>query len=785
MSIFLPSSINTFPSKRLYLPKHTSPFSEGGINTGIVKPKSSGDVFVKFAGKKGKTGQVAISQQEKARIIELQRQVQERRDEMPYILQALFPLEGKVAGIKSMEKIESEISQNSRYKDILQGLNKAEEQQFLLQFSLIERLPKDPSPRLRVGMVRDVGNTSALKGRDALIEQTLKDPKRRGCLIEKMLSTRTEMSFRVSIARVACNISDPKLRDSFIEQLSEESTCGLRKEAAQAACNISDPKILVGVFERLSKDPDNDVRSRVAQAASNLSDPKFRDSLIERLSKDPNLQVRKSAALAARKVCTDRINQFTAAWPYMDLLGKAVSRYGIHTDIPDHVLLKTIHTIATIGEDGGSLKTLLQDFETVVNHAILHRKQFKVQDQELMNEQDMKQYMSNHSASLLVALILVGKDGVLNKFNQKQIKFEDFLHAVDDVSYHENLVRLLHHLCNSGRTLKDFKLQSQDKVRLLENANNFVKADKIPDLSELLTKMHQNGTVDLSILTKKYMGILASICGMTEEKIDTLPPERFSLWNKDYIHTIPIGLKKLSHENQEYLKGLVRATFQGTYWDYIQNPDTAVGRANAQTKKAFSQEKLNYDAWLHYDKTESFKQNGKDYEISLWKRNPGHDLFMGHYGNGCISMAGGKTQGIVDALLYTATQFAEIKDKASGDTVAYARCFWGINPKTNKPCFVIDNIHYKLNANGKDPKKNELIKPVDHFMKNYAHVVASKPVQTYLATACDLKPKDQKVEYLPLQVVGSTIDNTYYLNSLNHHDWSNITGKVQASVYKL
>lgn len=59
---------------------------------------------------------------------------------------------------------------------------------------------------------------------------------------------------------------------------------------------------------------------------------------------------------------------------------------------------------------------------------------------------------------------------------------------------------------------------------------------------------------------------------------------------------------------------------------------------------------------------------GGKMNVSLWPRNPKHDLFQGHYCQCCVSLDGINKHSIVQTLAHTVDQIAELKD-ASGNTV--------------------------------------------------------------------------------------------------------------------
>jgi len=633
-----------------------------------------------------------------------------------------------------------------------------------LAVSLIKRLCKDPDCDVRLNAAKSAGSISDPKLAVSLIESLCTDPDR---LVKR------------GVAQSAGNISDPELRDSLIEKLSQSRDGSVRRGAAEAVGKISDPKLRDGLIESLCKDSDCNIREGAAKSAWNISDPNLRDGLIEKLSKDPDYCVKQRATQSAMKVSVSQINEFTKNNSlYFQTLENSTKK-----NINSLTLSKLMHILCMTGNDCGVLNKAFSDYDKFVNHALTYRDNFGSNGNKIQ-EEELKSCLNQNTSKILSGIVLFGNDLMMAKFDQKQIKFDNYLEMIDKISNTDDkLCTKLYKVCRLPKNEQGDKLRNHQKLQFVESAYNYINNSHEDILTQYLEKMEEKGIVSPQELVKGYLKPFAEICGMSKEEIEQISPDKIDLLDMDHVHTIPIGIDKLEIDDSEKLKGLFKSTLQGNYWKYIQDISTPTGQANQRTKQAFKDNNLNYDKWLNYDKPYNFEHNGKEYEVNLWKRNPGHDLFLGNYGNGCISLDGINAKGIVDALMNTLTQFAEVKDKSSDKTVAYARCFWGEEQNTDEKKLIIDNIHYKYDD--EDSNGSDLIKPVNEFMKSYGKEVAGMPVKTYLGRCCHLTPENNYDSNLFLKVIGSTEDDQYYLNSLNDLYWSDIDSIVKAKVYEL
>lgn len=95
---------------------------------------------------------------------------------------------------------------------------------------------------------------------------------------------------------------------------------------------------------------------------------------------------------------------------------------------------------------------------------------------------------------------------------------------------------------------------------------------------------------------------------------------------------------------------------------------------------------------------------GHEMSAEVWSRDPDVDLYQGNYSPCCVSIEGKihvPNSPIADYFTDLGMQVVNLKDKNTGDPVAAAWLWLGVNPKTKETALVVDNIEadtrYSLN----------------------------------------------------------------------------------------
>lgn len=164
-------------------------------------------------------------------------------------------------------------------------------------------------------------------------------------------------------------------------------------------------------------------------------------------------------------------------------------------------------------------------------------------------------------------------------------------------------------------------------------------------------------------------------------------------------------------------------------------------------------------------------QTPQPLEIKRWERKPGYDLFQGNYCQCCTAMDGINAKGLLEALLHTFVQIAEVKNKDTGKTIGKALLYWAEDEKWKTPILVINGIEMATEYENNAKIRDELFQ----WIKDYGKEVAGAEVPLYLGTHfLDVPTDDLQKKDITLKVIGNTFNGSYYLDSLTSGRWSNI-----------
>lgn len=147
--------------------------------------------------------------------------------------------------------------------------------------------------------------------------------------------------------------------------------------------------------------------------------------------------------------------------------------------------------------------------------------------------------------------------------------------------------------------------------------------------------------------------------------------------------------------------------------------------------------------------------------IALWKRDPHHDLFQGHYCQCCVSLDGINKHAMVESLSHTVDQIGELKN-SNGETVGKVKLLFIKDTQTNEPALLANGFEIVTDYQFDNGIRDKFV----DFMKEYSKAVAGKEIPIYTGTTY------QKINYDDLsdlkgnfQLLGKTPGNKYHLDS--------------------
>ena len=116
------------------------------------------------------------------------------------------------------------------------------------------------------------------------------------------------------------------------------------------------------------------------------------------------------------------------------------------------------------------------------------------------------------------------------------------------------------------------------------------------------------------------------------------------------------------------------------------------------------------------------KHNGKLYEIGLWKREPGKDLFIGNDVDTCLSSSKYNKDVIYGGLVNTNVQYILIKEKATKQVKGYARVYFIKEQQSNKKNIMLDTYEAFLGGYIAYSKSETCL---FNFIENYSKAVTN------------------------------------------------------------
>ena len=139
------------------------------------------------------------------------------------------------------------------------------------------------------------------------------------------------------------------------------------------------------------------------------------------------------------------------------------------------------------------------------------------------------------------------------------------------------------------------QLDANTKIEFINIIKTFKDAGfAIKDIEQLI----ENGITDIDTIEIKLFKKILKMSGLEQEFIDKLSTEELKKWNLQFAHKLANSIKKDNFGFNEVLKISMTHDFK----NYITSSKTAIGKANAETKKSFINRNLNYDKWINPNK---------------------------------------------------------------------------------------------------------------------------------------------------------------------------------------
>ncbi len=211
--------------------------------------------------------------------------------------------------------------------------------------------------------------------------------------------------------------------------------------------------------------------------------------------------------------------------------------------------------------------------------------------------------------------------------------------------------------------------------------------------------------------------------------------------------------RELNTEHRQLFTSMLSASLNDRYNDFLFDETTPVGKANNATREEFNEAGLKFNQWMNYSGSVDYEDKKKQYKVSLWKRKPLQDLFIGNNARTCISTNRENPDVILGGLLNTKVQYVVVRDKKNNKITNYYRLYFVEKDRQKPPGIFLD--YQTNNVSNTDPIKK--------FLAEYSKAVSpesSSIYSRYNYFHSNIQPQKYKLEIIG-EVVPATRTSTY------------------------
>jgi len=161
------------------------------------------------------------------------------------------------------------------------------------------------------------------------------------------------------------------------------------------------------------------------------------------------------------------------------------------------------------------------------------------------------------------------------------------------------------------------------------------------------------------------------------------------------------------------------------------------------------------------------KQKGYQFQIKLWDRQPGYDIFQGNYTHCCIALENFNRAAILDYLVDTGINIIEVKDINTNQTIAQTFILMGENQE-KEIIAILDNIEINNDYRGLTDKIRQQLFT---YISNFVDVLVKDPNKKINTVLLGTAYNDVETNDLPTRtevvrkIGGPGILGTQYLDS--------------------
>ena len=211
--------------------------------------------------------------------------------------------------------------------------------------------------------------------------------------------------------------------------------------------------------------------------------------------------------------------------------------------------------------------------------------------------------------------------------------------------------------------------------------------------------------------------------------------------------------------------------------DFIQQTEKIFETEKDETKKERIGTILDHFKELKRRIPDLEKETGKkgyEFEIKLWQREPGYDIFQGNYTSCCVALETGN-QAILDYLIDSGFQVVEVRNVALDQTIAQTWLYFTKDSHKNLN-LVLDNI--EINKDYLFASR-EIREEIFKYCQNLAKEVSKGKVKRILLGTVynDVETSDLDLIKLSLRKIGGAPREREYLEALGP-GWVDLSQKI-------
>lgn len=660
------------------------------------------------------------------------------------------------------------------------------------------KLAEDPEPRRRKAALYMLHGLKSKKLKNQVIRNLLRDPDEtvrsqallyaKGNLkpsratdrliLDAMHSGNPEL--RAQAVWALPILTRPEQRAVELLKLLKDEDDTVRSTAIRGLASIEEPAVEEAYMRKFLTDGNQKVRNQAMMMDSWLSwPPEQRDRIIGNFMQDASAQIREYLPNVIGGVVSDKFERFVQS-PYPRLMDESIRALDPESPLNWQDVMPAWILLLQSGADGTQLKQALAGYRETAAHAMKHREKFTQESQKPLTEEAMAYWLDLNTPDILTAITLLGADSVKAKFDEKSLKFHQYLQMAQAMANHPELgPRLYQTLHPGGRTA----FPTWQVNRMLEIVFGLTLLGKPEDAVSVLNEIQRTRTIPLADFQNLFLRRLGEVAGLAPEDFEREDIRaRLARWSDPYVFTVGSALNTLSEDSRKLLARILEADLKNRTGDFLTDESTPWGKGNQATREAFEANGLDYRQWLGYDKPVTVQLGKRTLEISLWNRDAARDLFLGSHSRTCLALDT-RPEEMLDAFLNTMAQFALIRDKASGEPLGYIRMFWALPEKTDgqaRPELYIDNVAYAYEK--EDPEAARLLDAAADYARDFGRTVThGRTPEIYLSRYIHTISPDRIAER-PMRVLGGSRTGDYYLFAVDQFWRSKLDGTLTARV---